>query len=439
MSSKRLSPTASLLRTSRMFSLPPPLPRPNSKTPSSIFDSDTATTPYPTHAAIATPQSSLHRGDWGLKRPLPLRSTTRTTTPTVRVAAVDTQEHFTDFESAADHTRTLRKWQEFNIPISRMNTDSGGSHSRSLDARTRTGFEDNFDLTDLDGSEATREGGRWKYRGPWLAGQEEGEFMKYVRTQIRRRKGEFREYVRRDAAERELADRRRVAVEKGQTPPLEDASTPPEAVISDKQLQLYLVALRKDRSKLNDLIQGFLDLPAQPESRNFLQLSAAAGTDLEPHSTHPSAGLSYLRTAAHVPNHPILGPQAHSKPVQARVLVTPYSVTGKRVLAKLGVGGVVTDGQMLSSSRMNESVPGVTVFDPKVEGGGKVWVHPVHAEVNADGKIRLSVDKANDSVVEIHQAGSKSDKTESSDFSPKEKPADEALDALFRQATETLQ
>src|SRR5271167_5280501 len=119
MASRSVSPGGALLRASRLFSVPPPLPRPAGDLSSTaIFNSDTATLPHPIHLSITTPQSSLARGDWGFKRPLPLRSTTKSSTPVIRVDAIDTFEHITEFASAADHSLSLQKWQEMGVPLS---------------------------------------------------------------------------------------------------------------------------------------------------------------------------------------------------------------------------------------------------------------------------------------------------------------------------------
>jgi hypothetical protein len=121
LSRQSLSPTANLLRNSRLFSLPNPLPRPPvSETFGAGITkaSDTATLPYPTHQAITTTKSSLARGDWGLKRPLPSRShLVQTSDPVLRVTQLDTIEHVTDFDSAADHVRTRQKWEEMGVPM----------------------------------------------------------------------------------------------------------------------------------------------------------------------------------------------------------------------------------------------------------------------------------------------------------------------------------
>ena len=121
LSRQSLSPTANLLRNSRLFSLPNPLPRPPvSETYGAGISkaSDTATLPYPTHQAIATTKSSLARGDWGLKRPIPSRShIVQTSDPVLRITQLDTIEHVTDFDSAADHVRTRQKWEEMGMPM----------------------------------------------------------------------------------------------------------------------------------------------------------------------------------------------------------------------------------------------------------------------------------------------------------------------------------
>ncbi|RMZ73360.1 Mitochondrial ribosomal MRP51 [Pyrenophora seminiperda CCB06] len=121
LSRQSISPTANLLRNSRLFSLPNPLPRPTVSEnfrASVIKASDTATLPYPTHQAIATTKPSLARGDWGLKRPIPSRShLVQVSDPVLRVTQLDTIEHVTDFDSAADHVRTRQKWEEMGVPL----------------------------------------------------------------------------------------------------------------------------------------------------------------------------------------------------------------------------------------------------------------------------------------------------------------------------------
>ena len=127
MTSARLSPAANLLRNSKLFALPATVPLPPLKpTAEKGHASDSATTPYPTRAAIYTTTASLAHGDWGLKRALPQKSFQKTTTPTIRInGGIDTQDHIADFESAADHVQTLEKWE--NIPVMFGNTAPANS------------------------------------------------------------------------------------------------------------------------------------------------------------------------------------------------------------------------------------------------------------------------------------------------------------------------
>ncbi|KAF2181409.1 hypothetical protein K469DRAFT_713841 [Zopfia rhizophila CBS 207.26] len=145
-----LSPTAHLLRNSRLFSLPPPLPRPQVEGDYGsgiIKSSSTATLPYPTHQAIAAPPSSLSRGDWGLKRPLPLKSKiTQTSNPVVRIKQLDTIEHITDFESAGDHVRTREKWAEMGIPMLKGKLGKTDMSSTS----PKSAFEEVGDVTSYE-------------------------------------------------------------------------------------------------------------------------------------------------------------------------------------------------------------------------------------------------------------------------------------------------
>ena len=153
MATTRLSPAATLLRQSRLFALPASLTPPTQDVSSQPAGrSDTATLPYPIRAAIETPLSSLNRGDWGLKRPLPLKSTTKSGTPVIRIqGGIDTREHVVDFESAADHALTLRKWQELHLPISKPVTSSSRQHEIG-----RTVFDPSFDNTTIPSTPRSR-------------------------------------------------------------------------------------------------------------------------------------------------------------------------------------------------------------------------------------------------------------------------------------------
>ncbi|KAL2047552.1 hypothetical protein ABVK25_011410 [Lepraria finkii] len=399
MSMKRLSPTANLLRTSRLFSLPPPLPRPSSElTATETRDSDTATLPYPTHASIQTTETSLGRGDWGLKRPLPLKSTTGSSTPIIRIDNIDSIDHITDFNSAADHVLTLRKWQELDMPISlvdKKKTASGNSLKP-----LRSVFESRYDNTQLDSKTPSKDlmrepkKERWKYKGPWIAGQTDGEFKAYVEKSIKRKKLDFREFVREQLVTAKAAARRREAIEEG-----EDLDSV-EVTIPEEELDSYMKRLRNDETGMHKLLEEFLDLP-----RDEVQASGGAYGDYDekgPPTTHPSAGLSYLRTASRILNHPDFGPQEYDTLVPGRVIAPQKIQTRTQARALIGVAGVVGSDSKMTFNKTGE-LPGVANYDPDIPGGAKIWVRPRRAGIDSHGRIELLVDRASKNAVHVAQ------------------------------------
>lgn len=390
MSVRRLSPTANLLRTSRLFALPPQLDRPNlDLTATSIHYSDTSTTPYPTHAAIQTTESSLARGDWGLKRSLPLKSTTRTSTPAIHIDNIDSIDHITDFGSAADHVITLRKWQELDMPLSRPEKKKRASQALSPAESVFDSRYDNTQIVDRDLLGRQKE--RWKYKGPWIAGKSDGEFNQYLEKNLRRKKLDFRHFLRGKLALNNAAERRREVMEKGEN--LEDLGP-----VSEEDLETYIKRLRNDENALHLLIEEYLDLP---RDKSQALGSIESGYDEKgPPTTHPSAGLSYLRTESHMSNHPEFGPQEHNTPLQGRV-VAPQKVRGTtQKSALVGVGGVVAADSKITFYA-SEEAPGVGQYDPDIEGGAKMWVHPKRATIDSRGRIELVVDRADKNSINV--------------------------------------
>ncbi|KAF6234543.1 hypothetical protein HO173_007168 [Letharia columbiana] len=386
MSMRGLSPTANLLRTSRLFSLPAPLPRPSSDlTASANHKSDTATLPYPTHAAIETTASSLGRGDWGLKRPLPLKSTTRTSTPTIHIDNVDSIDHITDFSSAAGHALTLRKWQDFGTPLS-MAEEKPTKASAQQEHYPRSVFESKHDNTYQDDNDPNKQ--RWKYSGPWLAGKNEGEFRRYVEKDVKRRRLDFRRFLRERLAEEKATARRREATESG-----EDVEGPDSVAVSEEDVEVYARRLRNDEHKLHKLVEEYLDLPRD-------RGSATTSYDKKgPPTTHPSAGLSYLRTGSHTYNHPLLGPQEEPAPVQARVIRPQTTASNaKHDRALIGVGGVVAEDQRQSFTRDST---GITGYNPDIPGGAKIYIRvPTRASVDSRGRLDIITRRPRDKTSE---------------------------------------
>ncbi len=416
MSMRRLSPTANLLRTSRLFSLPPPLPKPSSDlTASSNFQSDSATLPYPTHAAIETTQSSLSRGDWGLKRPLPLKSTTRTSTPTIHIDNVDSIDHITDFTSAADHVLTLRKWQELGIPLSTAEEKPKLASGRQ-EHYPRSVFESKHDNTFQDDSDPQKQ--RWKYTGPWLAGKTEGEFRRYMEKDVKRRRLDFKRFLRERLIEERQKARRREATESG-----EDPEGPDPVAVSEEDVEIHARRLRNDEYKLHKLVEEYLDLPRD-------RSSATTSYDKKgPPTTHPSAGLSYLRTASHTYNHPLLGPQEDPAPVDARVIrpqTTASNVKHDRAL--IGLGGVVAEDDRQTFTLDST---GITRYDPDIPGGAKVYIRtPTRASIDPRGRIEVFTRRPRDKTSENIAKGYY--------HSERPEPPSAAVDAAQTRETPTL-
>ncbi|KAF7511517.1 hypothetical protein GJ744_004105 [Endocarpon pusillum] len=404
MAAARLSPAASVLRNSRLFSIPPTLNPPTSLT------SDTATQPYPTHAAIETPPSSWDRGDWGFKRSLPLKSTTRTGTTTIRVRkGIDSAEHITDFESAGDHVLTLRKWKELNLPLRFMK-----KHNR--DDNTSV-FEAKLDNISSSASSTHR---RWRYDGPWLAGQPGWEFDALLKR-VRARKVEFKQYVRARLSTERTMSRRQEAIAAGQD--LNEG----RVGISDEDFDEHIRYLRATPSAFGPLIAEFLDLPEGPKGTeeaaspkdgfSYGRTTVAAETYSEagPPRTHPSAGLSYYRSGAHISNHPTYGPQQFNAPVVARVL----KPTIRRRMGDVGVAGFVIPPR--SASLLLDTKP----WQP-VPGGLKMVVRPTTAAIGSDGRVMLIVLKAHEDLKKVYN------------IFPEDKPRDMSAVSKTRMASMPL-
>ncbi|KAF3491109.1 uncharacterized protein GIQ15_00626 [Arthroderma uncinatum] len=402
----RISPATNLLRKSRLFALPSSL-APPPPAPTSIFcsESDSATLPYPTKATIETPLSSLVRGDWGLKRPLPAKSTTNSSSnPLVRINRLDTYEHITDFHPANDHALTLQKYQELSLPVS-----STVHNSLTLSGSRHTSvFESSNDNITITEDQSSGKKLRYRFKGPWLAGMTEVEFQRYLKK-VRKQKPEFLQRLREVITENKALQARRRLMDEGKV--LEDSDIPKE--MSDAEFETALLALRADPTSLGPEINRFLDLatpPKVPDRRIHLHNWIGGPSDVAspqyardgPPRTHPSAGISYLRTKSHIDNHPVAGPQRDPRPVQARVLRARGRGRGGSAKSIVGVAGFVTDDIGPSASREFDRQNGSLQFDPDLPGGSKWWVKVDRAMVDANGKVILRVDGATSSAKALY-------------------------------------
>jgi hypothetical protein len=424
----RLSTAATLLRNSRLFALPTPIQAANPLTSAKPQGwSDSATSAYPTHAAIQTLDSSRSRGDWGVKRPLPLRSTTRSGNPIIRINGVDTIDHITDYSSASAHTITLEKWQSLNpvikVPHARFTLfedpdkeDKGPSVFEKWVDNTQDRKDYNPAVENVTPGHEPK---RWVFSGPWIAGQRDYEFTTYLEKKVRPRKAEFRQFVRERFIQQELYNQRRISQERG------DESSPQK--ITPAQFRTHLKSLRNDPQLLGRLIHQFLDLPPSPrvevsdysaikDKDRYETTSGNIGTipastpyyaTHGPPITHPSAGFSYLRTRAHTPNHPLLGPQLNAPPIEARILQSKSRDSSAAYgRAIVGVAGLTSHWSAKFSGGSNSKTDvGIEKFDPDVPGGSKIWVNTSHVKVDSQGKLLFHVSRADQDAVAIQTAG----------------------------------
>ncbi|KAL7627609.1 hypothetical protein AAE478_001802 [Parahypoxylon ruwenzoriense] len=406
MAGRSVSPGAALLRSSRMFSMPAPIPAPPGDFSSATKHySPTATINFPTHLTVTTPSTSRANGDWGFKRPFPLKTTTNTTHALIRVKQVDSTEHVTDFQSATDHTITLRKYQEMNLPIS---MPSAGAYETYVQSRNpKSVFEEDGDATALDEDQKAKLANkRWKFTGPWLAGMTDGEFNKYLEKKVRGRRPEFRAFLRETLAAEMTEDRVKNAREAGKEADLPKVSA---GEISDNHLMDYLRELRHDRMNLYNLVSRFLDLAPialDTELRMLGGLAPGKAQVLDrgspygqkgPPITHPSAGLSYLRTRNFEENHPLYGPQKEHPPIKARVL-KPTNIATGNFRPSIGIAGFVAsipgeDSGFLQTKKRNPNafIKSMQEIELEKVGGSKVYVRPTTASLDSSGRVLIAI------------------------------------------------
>lgn len=384
------SPTATLLRNSRLFSLPSPIPRPSQAVKGkAVFESQTATSLYPTHAAIQTTQSSLPRGDWGLKQSLPSKIIGKTSNSTIRIGDIESIDHITEFESATDLTMTLLKFQELGLPITRPQPLNPRASYPRVYGHGISVFESHIDNTHTEEGDTTSD--RWKFQGPWLALETERGFQQYIRKTISGQKTAFRQLLRDELAQKESTARRERAINEGK-----DVSQDP-IEIPDQQVDDYIRHLRRNPKEMRTIIEGFLDLPRAITPPNAYEASMESRRNAAiagPPKTHPSAGLSYLRTASRIHNHPILGPQTIKEPIPGRFLEPRLSALGrKRTRALVGIGGLVADDSATRNQSGGPSSNGAR-SDVDTSMGSKYWFHPERATVSNSGRIKLQIQRA---------------------------------------------
>jgi hypothetical protein len=380
----------------------------------------------------------------------------------VRVKQWDTIEHITDFDSAADHVRTRQKFEELNIPILKGMGQFANTNLTSLQPKSAfeedadtTSYEveagldgDGIYLKALkeyvqstpiankgakaeDGPKQyvppsipehlkSRENKRWKHDGPWLPGMSANDFAVYLSKQLSNRRGQFNKYLVEHVKAKIYAGRRKASVEKEQIPldPIEAEKfreeqekkwtdiTPADIDAGIRRLRAECAVDPLNSDLVKNLIVPFLRLPpiklkhtTYSTDSKFEVDSKRFSDETTPSSTHPSAGLGYLRTKAYLTNHPILGPQALPGPITARVIQPRSTATSKLASARLGVAGFVADDEHRNAQTINFKNPSANakdllVLDIDTPGGAKVPVQPSFAAVSPDGKVHIKTHRS---------------------------------------------
>ncbi|KAJ4983056.1 hypothetical protein SVAN01_11434, partial [Stagonosporopsis vannaccii] len=264
---------------------------------------------------------------------------------------------------------------------------------------------------------------RWKHDGPWLPGQSADEFVAYLAREIAKRRPQFTAYLREFVRNEIYTTRQLAAARAGDVAPIDPAEAAQWqrarerqwARITPADISAAVRALRKETANdpigsrlVQKLIVPFLRLPTiRFKYKSYSEDAATRDFDkyvfdqeAAPLSTHPSAGLGYLRTKAYLPSHPILGPQARAAPVAARVLQARQTASSREAFARLGVAGFVANDQYraaeVSSASRNafQNVRDVETIDIDTPGGKKLLVNPQYASVSNDGRVHLKILRA---------------------------------------------
>jgi hypothetical protein len=362
----------------------------------------------------------------------------------MRVHSLDTVERVTDFSSAADHTLTVRKWHEMSMPLSvpserselKINESAfdytvdnttaaaptmdqifhreQGTREKFLKKRaedlglataettlpeSKTAEEalaDNqIDVRDLARSGSRR---RWKFDGPWLGSMSNTEFEVWLKKKALTRSEDLMRRLRQAERDWILSRRRLDALNDGT--PLDQVSQKVDEVSIDRRIR----RLRRDSAnpdaELGRIVRQYLDLPGFTDAKS--SSTRISQSELrKPPKTHPSAGLSYLRSSSYLENHPLLGPQAQHAPVSARLV----QLKAFRHQPKLGVAGVVTNEENITSAQSSGSrgrarQAGGNGFAPLDR---RYWAQPKEARIDPQGRVMLSVGNPNNHAISVRE------------------------------------
>jgi hypothetical protein len=171
-----------------------------------------------------------------------------------------------------------------------------------------------------------------------------------------------------------------------------------EQSITDQEVAEYMRRLRNNPTRFGPILAEMLDLPEGPSkpSRDTrdpweygrITLATDAWTMRGPPKTHPSAGLSYLKSSAFANNHPTQGPQKYAAPVVARAVKTKNRAVGGNDV-NYGLAGFIVPNPGGDSMKSSDS------FVPQ-KGGQKIPLRPSEAYVSEDGLLKMRTNRVSD-------------------------------------------
>lgn len=294
--------------------------------------------------------------------------------------------------------------------------------SQATKSQRHNVFDSALDNTATDVEEGSL---RWKFKGPWIAGMTQGAFDEYMEKQLKGRRADFNSFLRahaRTAVETNARARRRhegyaASVPQGEEAVSREVAAAPSAPeVTEDDIDRHIQTMRRNfslGSELAVVIQRFLDLPAV--SGSALEQYMANFYEQGPPKTHPSAGLSYLRSDGFLDNHPLFGPQKSRTPIEARLLNSSFNQSGESKGGKIGVAGVVTNDPTGPRTKIR-SIPNAPNNDDPLEvedrkshsiglgtpGGNRIWVQATALGLDARGRIKLQAGTPDPSSVGVY-------------------------------------
>ncbi|KAG1734288.1 hypothetical protein EDB19DRAFT_1727755 [Suillus lakei] len=284
---------------------------------------------YTTHGGDA------HRGNWGFKRPLPIRRRGAYIT----VKAVDSLEQQTEWNSAEPQAMWMKNWDELQV-------------NPTSEELRRASSQDSGDMVDSDYAPMRTDPISWRSSAvPNIHAMSNLEFKKYV-AHIRRKREYFFEYqdMKAKALKEEREKKEREKEEEASKSDASKESSTSKA--SPKEKKAPPAKLRTDYSLDDFAMWESEGIRARPRSRSLESVPhRSAGL----HYPHFSALQTYLSTKEHKGR---LVEEVKGERGKAIYFVASYAGMGTLVQQKnKGVGNVMTWG--------DASKTGVTKLRPE--------------------------------------------------------------------------